>query len=228
MDKLILWDVDGTLLNTGGLSGESMRAAMTSMFGPSPRRERTFYSGKTDSQIILDTYPDMTPAAVVEHLPTFAVTYVAEMHRRRDDLVARGRIFPGVLPALEALHGRVVQAPLTGNIAPAARLKLEWLGLLPYMHTDVGAYGDDHHERHRLVPIAAERASLHYGRSFGGRDIVIVGDTPHDIHCGKHNHTRTVAVATGPYSVEELATHQPDALLADLSDLDATLAAILG
>lgn len=95
------------------------------------------------------------------------------------------------------------------------------------MHFDVGAYGNDHYDRPQLVAIAAGRAERSFGLSFNGQDIVVIGDTPHDIRCGKLNGTRTVAVATGPYSLQELQREQPDALLPDLENLDAAVAAIL-
>ncbi|MFP4440208.1 MAG: HAD family hydrolase [Chloroflexaceae bacterium] len=227
MHKLILWDVDGTLVHTGGIAGETMRKAMTQVFGPLSRRERAFYSGKTDRQIIQETFPDLTPTAVFEQLQTFITVYVEAFAQRQSDVISSGGALPGTTALLAHLQAHAIQAPLTGNVAPIARLKLDWLGLLPFMHLEVGAYGDDHHERGQLVPIAAERAAEHYGRPFTGQDIIVVGDTPHDIRCGKLNGTRTVAVATGPYTCEELAAHQPDATLPDLNDLDAALAAIL-
>ncbi|NJP06204.1 MAG: HAD hydrolase-like protein [Chloroflexaceae bacterium] len=228
MNKLILWDIDGTLLHTGGLAGEGMRAAMNQTFGYAPRRERTFYSGKTDRQIIHETFPELQESELLERLPAFKALYVQEMEQRRESIIADGRVMPGVLALLEHFHGQVVQAPLTGNIAPVARLKLEWLGLLAYLNTDVGAYGDDHHERARLVPIAMERASRYYRHTFAPHDVIIVGDTPHDIRCGASHDVRTVAVATGPYSIDDLEQHHPDAVLADLSDFAAARAALLG
>jgi phosphoglycolate phosphatase-like HAD superfamily hydrolase len=228
MYELILWDVDATILSTGGVGGEVMRTAMSRIFGPSATRERTFYSGKTDRQIIHDTFPDLTPAALTERLETFKEVYVAEFQRRHSEFVERTHAMPGVVELIKNLHGQILQAPLTGNIAPVARLKLDLLGLLPYFNCDVGAYGDDHEDRVMLPPIAAERASRILGRTVRGEQIVIVGDTPHDIRCGRQNGTRVVAVATGPYKLRELSRHQPDALLPDLSDFDTARAAILG
>ena len=225
---LILWDIDGTLLHTDGIAGETMRTAMGQTFGATMRKERTFYSGKTDRQIIQETFPHLTPSAVLEHLQVFIEVYVAEFKRQREEVLARAGVMPGTLALLDHLHTQAIQAPLTGNVAPIARLKLDWLGLLDFMHFEVGAYGDDHHERPLLVPIAAERASQHYGRPFSGNDIVVIGDTPHDIHCGKLNGTRTVAVATGPYSVDDLQAYEPNAVLPDLRDLPAALTAICG
>jgi phosphoglycolate phosphatase-like HAD superfamily hydrolase len=228
MYELILWDVDATLLSTDGISGEVMRSAMAQVFGPAGQRERTFYSGKTDRQIIHDTFPDITPAALAEKLHTFSATYEAEFQRRHAELVARTTAMPGVIDVIKHLHGRLVQAPLTGNIAPIARRKLDLIGLLPYLEVSAGGYGDDHEDRVQLLPIAAQRAAHLVGRPFRGCNIIIVGDTPHDIRCGKLNGARTVAVATGPYSLEALRAHEPDALLPDMSDFDAALAALFG
>ncbi len=226
--KLVLWDIDGTLLHTDGIAGETMRAAMEQTFGATVRQERTFYSGKTDRQIIQETFPHLTLSSVLEQLQVFIAVYVAEFERQREAVLARAGVMPGTRAVLDHLHTRAIQAPLTGNVAPIARMKLDWLGLLDFLHFEVGAYGDDHHERSLLVPIAAERASRYYGRSFSGHDLVVIGDTPHDIRCGKLNGTRTVAVATGPYSVDDLQIYEPDAVLPDLRDLPAVLTAIWG
>lgn len=229
MHKLILWDVDGTLLHTQGIAGEEMRAAMSQVFGPLAQRERTFYSGKTDWQIIHDTFPHLPPSVIEENMAVFVETYAERLNQRRHDLFTRSRTFPGVMAVLARLQERgVVQAPLTGNIAPVAHLKLDVLGLLDYLDPNAGAYGSDHHERPKLVPIAAQRASGRYGCLFEGHTIVIVGDTPNDIHCGKQNGTRTVAVATGPYSTHDLQTYEPDAVLPNLSNVESAVAAILG
>ena len=99
---------------------------------------------------------------------------------------------------------------------------------MPLFVRGAGAYGDDHHTRAELVPLAAGRAERRYGVRYAGPQIVIVGDTPNDIACGKANGARTVAVATGPFSPDELLAHGPDAVLPDLADTDAASRAILG
>lgn len=229
MHTFILWDVDGTLLQTSGIAGEEMRAAMAQVFGPLAPRERVFYSGKTDWQIIHDSFPDLHPSAVEENMAVFVETYAQGLQRRVDELRERSSTFPGVTAALARLKEQgAYQAPLTGNIVPVARLKLEVLGLLDYLDVDAGAYGSDHYERQRLVSFAVQRATTRYGHTFAGQNIVVIGDTPNDIRCGKLNEARTVAVATGPYSVDELAAHAPDVVLPDLHDVDAAIAAILG
>jgi phosphoglycolate phosphatase-like HAD superfamily hydrolase len=228
MDRLILWDVDGTLLSTDGIAAEEMRATMRAVVGPAAPMARTAYAGKTDWQIIRESLPALSPEVIDERLHEFVAGYVERLTARRDELVARSRVFPGVPAALEALSAAARQAPLTGNVAAIARLKLECVGLLHMLDAEAGAYGDDHHHRPELVPVAAARAEARYGRPFGGRQIVVVGDTPFDIACGKLNGARTVAVATGPFSAEELQSHGPDAVLPDLADTDRVVAAVLG
>lgn len=228
MERLILWDVDGTLLSTDGIASAAMREAMREVVGPTAPMARTSYAGKTDWQIIRESLPSLQAAEVAERLHEFTSAYLVRLTAQRSELVARSRVFPGVVAALEALGGAARQAPLTGNIAAVARLKLECVELLGLLDVDAGAYGDDHHHRPELVPIAAARARSRYGRSFAGRQIVVVGDTPHDIACGKAHGARTVAVATGPFSLDELLSYEPDTALVDLADTERTVAAILG
>lgn len=228
MERLILWDVDGTLLSTDGIAAAAMQAAMREVMGPAAPMERTSYAGKTDWLIIRESLPSLTPEEVRERLHEFVAAYHGRLLAQRADLAARSRVFPGVAAALETLAGHARQAPLTGNIAAVARLKLECVGLLGLLDVEAGAYGDDHYHRPALVPVAAARAQARYGRAFAGAQIVVVGDTPNDIECGKANGARTVAVATGPYSLEQLLSHGPDVALPNLADTERALAAILG
>jgi len=227
MEKLILWDVDGTLLTTDGIAAAAMRTAIRALVGEATPMERTSYAGKTDWQIIREHFPSLGAAAVDERLHEFGAAYLAELERSREALAARSRVFDGVRPLLEALRGRAHMAPLTGNMAAIARMKLEVTGLVPFLDLEAGAYGDDHHTRSELVPLAAGRAERRFGVRYSGRQIVIVGDTPNDIACGKANGARTVGVATGPFSVAELLAHGADAALPDLADTQAALDAIL-
>jgi phosphoglycolate phosphatase-like HAD superfamily hydrolase len=229
MHNLILWDVDATLLQTQGLSGQAMRAAIGQVFTDVPERERTFFSGKTDWQIICDCFPDLSPDAIGEKLAHFKEAYVAEFQRRYDELREKTYALPGVFSLLRSFQERgIAQVPLTGNIAPIARMKLDLLGMLDYLNVEAGAYGDDHYDRLQLVPIAAKRAAHYYGYPFAGREIVVIGDTPNDIRCGKASGTRTVAVETGPYKADDLRPYEPDAILPDLSNFGRAVAAILG
>lgn len=229
MNKLILWDIDGTLIYSGGVAGECMRAAMAQVYGRASDNERRNYAGKTDQQIIFETFPDRDPAELAASLDAFTAVYLELLAARRDELMARGRVLDGVMTALERIGaGEVVQSVLTGNLAPVARLKLELTGLLRHFDLEVGAFGSDHHRRVELVPVAAARAARRYGRPYVGTNVVVIGDTPNDIDCGRASGARTVAVATGPFSVEDLRAHAPDAALPSLVDTEAAVAAILG
>jgi phosphoglycolate phosphatase len=227
--KLILWDIDGTLLSSGGVAGACMRAAMLKVYGQMSEQERYQYAGKTDRQIILETFVDRDPEVLMASLDRFAEAYMAELETQRPLLIERGVALPGAYATIEHLTGEpVIQSALTGNLAPVARLKLELIGLVGFLDLDVGAYGSDHHDRTRLPAIAAERAEQRYGRPFAGQDVVIIGDTPNDIACGKAFEARTIAVASGPYTADELRAHHPDAVLDSLVDLLATRRAIFG
>jgi phosphoglycolate phosphatase len=229
VNKLILWDVDGTLIYSGGVAGEAMRAAMERVYGRASVAERHSYAGKTDQQIILETFAEREHTDLLHVLEQFTTTYLAELEARRGAFLARGRVLDGVVAALEWLAAdSLIQSVLTGNLAPAARFKLEVMGLTQFFDLDAGAYGSDHHRRANLVPIAAARAARRYGRPFVGRDVVVIGDTPNDIDCGRAAGARTVAVATGPFSMEELRAHGADVVLPNLADTDTVVAAILG
>ncbi|HMO59046.1 MAG TPA: haloacid dehalogenase-like hydrolase [Roseiflexaceae bacterium] len=227
--KLLLWDIDGTLLYFGGIAGEAMRQAMTEVYGRPSGDDRRSYAGKTDQQIIIETFPDRDPNQLLAQLPQFAAIYMQVLEARADELYQRGGVLAGAAEALAYMHKQpVVQALLTGNLRPVAELKLRLVGLTGFFDFDAGAYGSDHHRRNELPAIAAARAQERYRHRFHGADLVVIGDTPNDIACGRHAGARTVAVASGPFSSAELQAHAPDALLADLCDPQAVARAILG
>ncbi len=228
MERLILWDLDGTLLSTDGIAAAAMRAALREVVGPDIPVARTAYAGKTDWQIIRDSLPDLPLATISERLHEFKAAYLSRLEGQQVSLAARSQVYPGVVAILEALGATAYQAPLTGNIAAAARLKLASVNLLHLLDLEAGAYGDDHYHRPELVPIAVRRAEARYGQTFSGSQIVVVGDTPHDIACGRANGARTVAVATGPFDLDSLIAEGPDVALSDLRDTNAAIAAVLG
>jgi len=229
MQKLILWDIDGTLIYSGGVAGEAMRASMQRVYGGVSTEARHSYAGKTDRQIILETFAERDHDELLSTLDHFTATYVEELTSRRDEFLTRCRVLDGAAAALERLTtADVIQSVLTGNLQPIARIKLDLMGLTHFLALDVGAYGSDHHRRTELVPFAAARAEQRYGRSFTGTDVVVIGDTPHDIDCGRAVGARTIAVATGPFSADALRAHAADLVLENLADTDAVIAAILG
>jgi len=137
-------------------------------------------------------------------------------------------VLPGVGPLLDHLQGEeeVVLGLLTGNIVEGARLKLSSVGLHDYFL--VGGFGSDSEVREDLTAVAMRRAAETWGTDFPSSSVVVVGDTPRDVACGKYGGTRTVAVATGRYGGGELAASHPDVVLDDLSDLEQALQALLG
>jgi phosphoglycolate phosphatase-like HAD superfamily hydrolase len=190
--------------------------------------KRVDYGGKTDGQIVLETLAlhDIQHEAALELLPQFNTRYRQLMDDVAHELHHHVRILPGVVPLLQRLREyHVIQTLLTGNMEPVAELKLRALDLQQYFDLPIGAYGSDDRDRTKLVPIAQRKAAVQHGTQIGVT--VVIGDTPRDIACGKAGNARTVAVATGSFSVEQLEAHQPDAVLADLSDTDAAVTAIL-
>jgi phosphoglycolate phosphatase-like HAD superfamily hydrolase len=137
------------------------------------------------------------------------------------------RVHRGILALLDALEARVdvLLGLLTGNIAGGAALKLKAAGIAPHRFR-VGAYGSDHEHRWELPAIAQARASEHLGYGVVGRSVVIIGDTPADVQCGRGIGARAVAVATGHFTVAALTAHAPHAVFEDFSDIDAAIGAI--
>jgi len=228
--KLVLFDIDGTLLLTAGAGRRAIVAAISEAVGLRAALDDVRFDGKTDPQIVaelLEAAGDRGPHAGdrVEALCRRYVTLLAlELQRP----TSQTTIMPGVLPLLERLEAEqgVVLGLLTGNLADGAALKLRSGGLDPRRFR-VGAYGSDAAHRPDLPPIAARRAEPFFGRIPSGSEVVIIGDTPADIACGECISARAVAVATGAYSVTDLAACRPHAAFETLSDTERVLEAIL-
>jgi phosphoglycolate phosphatase len=217
---LVLWDVDGTLVDTAGHGRHAFEEAFEAEIGHRP--ERIEMAGRTDHQIALAMLENRP-----ERLPAVLGRLAESLAHRREAIRREGRPFPGAPQALEALHGRdgVVQSLLTGNIESNAALKVSAFGLDRWLDFEVGAYGSDPHEaRSDLVAVARERAAAKYGEPTGA---VLIGDTPLDVRAAREADARAVAVATGFGRLEELRASQPDALLSDLRDTAAVVAAVL-
>ena len=226
MRRLILFDIDGTLVQ-GGPAKDAFVSAMTDTYGTPGPLEDISFAGKTDPQIARELLrgtgmPDDEIEAGFERL---WVRYLTNLEALLPaDPV---RVLPGVEDLLHALVGYddVGVGLLTGNIVGGARLKLRSGGL--WEHFTFGSYGSDHEERDELPAIAVERARELYGDVVRADLAVVVGDTPRDVACGKAGGTRTVAVATGSFSVDALAASDPDHLLVDLASTDAVMEVLL-
>jgi phosphoglycolate phosphatase len=226
-DSLVLFDIDGTLLSAGRTARESVLAALARVYGWTASNGHTHdFSGKTDPQIVCELVEEDVGKERCRALLSVALeTYLEEFSRRLspDAVVPK----PGVADLLARFAARsgVTLGLLTGNLERGARMKLAIPDFNRYF--PFGAFGSDSPDRYRLPPIALDRARAHCGRVFSGKSIVIVGDSIHDILCGKDLGVKAVAVATGPTKRERLAAQNPDALLESFADLERGLEAIL-
>jgi phosphoglycolate phosphatase-like HAD superfamily hydrolase len=228
--KLVLFDIDGTILLSAGAGRRAILAALGEYLPNLSQVEGIRFNGKTDPQIVSELLQAAGDPEPHEEARIAAVLqrYVAHLEM---DLAVHGhrsRLMPGIPALLDTLEAEpaVVLGLLTGNVFAGARLKLHAAGLDPERFL-VGAYGSDHARRGELPPIAARRAEPHFGRVPTGTEVVIIGDTPADVRCAACISARTVAVATGGYSVAELEASGATVVCADFSDLAQAREAIL-
>lgn len=245
---LVLWDVDYTLVDSGGVGRELYQRAFSDMFGR-PMPQPGSMAGRTDRAIMAEVLSLAGEAEQAGLIEAFHEVIAAGAAGLADMVRQRSRALPGAAAALAALaevgtvDGRaptqtapglgrarpaVVQSLLTGNIRALAEVKLAPFGLTRHLDLDAGAYGDAHENRAKLVPLAWEAAGRAYGQRFGGSSTVLVGDTPFDVGAALATGARAVGVATGPFTTKELAAAGAHAVLPDLADTDRVLAAILG
>jgi len=227
-DVLVLWDIDGTLLNAGGVGRDLYDVVFVQLFG----RSLSAYApmaGRTDRAIIRET---LVLAGVDEpqrYVDPFIAGLGAQAPLMRSAVVSRGRVLPGAAEALSLIGGHAHQSVLTGNIRPLAEVKLGALGLREWLDLCIGAYGDDHEDRTELVRVARRRAGgAKSPTAFAGRSTVVVGDTPLDIGAALGAGARAVGVATGSYSAADLRSAGADAVLPGLADTSLVLDTILG
>jgi phosphoglycolate phosphatase-like HAD superfamily hydrolase len=226
--RLVLWDVDGTLVDSAKLGRDAFLEAFEVVTGSPPRRLVPF-AGRTDLEIALDLFDASGLAGGEGLLEPFGEALAAAMAARSDELRRRGRALPGAREALERLRAEpgVVQSLLTGNIAVNAAVKLGAFGLERAVDFEIGAYGSDHRMRGELVAVARAKAERKHGVPVPPDRVVVIGDTPLDVVAAREGGARAVAVATGPYGADDLREAAPDVVLGDLSNLDALLAAVL-
>jgi phosphoglycolate phosphatase len=216
--RLILWDIDSTLVNTGAAGQHALVRATIERFGGGGDLNGVEIAGRTDRAIahqILEKYGQLVTD---ENVDSFLDRYIALLP---EELPKRnGRVLPGVRDLLKDLSRQPNKTLglLTGNLERGARLKLEHYDLWHFF--PFGAFADDHHDRNALGPCAVDRAAAHAGFQFQPQQVDVVGDTGHDINCGKAFGARTIAVATGSWSRQRLAECQPDFLFDDLANVD--------
>lgn len=231
MERILLFDIDGTLLSMGGAARDAFTRALTEASGRPVSSEGTAFVGKTDPQIARELLTrhgvdgvEMEPA-IRETIRLYLRYFERDLPQARE-----ARLLPGVAALLDALRGRPEfrTALLTGNVEAGARLKLGHFGIADRFDFGLSAFGSDHSDRYRLPEVALDRAHRRLGRAIAGRQLVIIGDSEHDVLCGRSVGARSVAVATGWTPAETLRALGPDRLLPDLSDTSAVLAALAG
>jgi phosphoglycolate phosphatase len=228
--RLVLFDIDGTLLLTAGAGRRAITEALSDEVHDPAAFAGIRFDGKTDPQIVSEMLAAAGQDAghESERVRRLCERYVGLLARELERPTTRTTLMPGVEPLLRSLEGTpgVLLGLLTGNLADGAALKLRSGGIDPARFR-VGAYGSDAAHRPALPEIAARRAERWFGRVPTGPEVVIIGDTPADIHCGSGISARAIAVATGSYSLAELAACRPHAVFEDLSDTERVLEAIV-
>jgi phosphoglycolate phosphatase len=219
MRKLVLFDIDGTLVLTGGAGLRAMNRACEEILDHANVLDGVAFAGRTDWSILHDALERIGRELDDTLFAALRERYVALL---RNEIEHRGTgvkaVLPGVRALVESLHARddVFLGLLTGNFEQGARIKLEHFDLWKYFKC--GAYGDDAADRNELVPFAVKRASSCGLPRLSPRDVVVVGDTPHDVACARAGGALAVAVATGTYTMEQLQDTGADVVFEDLTD----------
>jgi phosphoglycolate phosphatase-like HAD superfamily hydrolase len=227
--RLVLLDIDGTILLSAGAGKRAIHAALAPEVSDPAAFEGIRFDGKTDPQIVIEMLTGAgQPTPSQERIDQLCERYAGLLAAELAVNGHRTRVLPGVLALLDRLEAEssVVLGLLTGNIARGADLKLQAAGI-ERSRFRVGAFGSDAAQRPELPPIAAGRAVAHFGRRPTGEEVVIIGDTPADVTCGQSIGARAIAVATGSYSESELAAAGAFAVFNDLGATDLVMEAIL-
>ncbi len=227
--KLILFDIDGTLLSSDGAGRQSLESVLTDVFGSTGDPDYR-YDGKTDRQIIREQmrFAGFDDAAIDARLDDILASYLAQLGTALERDPSMARLYDGVSPLLDAVEAsdHVIMGLLTGNVRGGAAHKLRAVGI-DIERFRVNAFGCDHEHRPELPRVAQQRAMQILGLDLPGDQLLIIGDTPADMQCGRTIGARAIGVATGRYSVDELSAHSPYAVFADLTDTERVLEVLL-
>ena len=221
--RLILWDIDGTLIRTGGVGARAIEAgaaAAAALLDVPP----VVMSGKTDPQILREIFcaAEIAEEQITELLPRAVAAVERALAEAEDDLRRHGSVQTGVVEILERLAevGGVRQTLLTGNLMANAAVKLGAFGLTKLLDVEVGAYGTDDPDRNALVPVALERVERLRGERYDLSEVWVIGDTANDLACARAGGVRCLLVGTGRAGLESVRHLGADAVLADLGDTE--------
>lgn len=227
--RILLWDIDGTLIRSAriGAFKDYTIPMLEGVFGTSGRLAEMKVSGMTDLQIVAEALsPEgFTHDHIRERLDHLRERYMEEMHKATRNGAEFFQVLPGVREVLQAVadHPRYRSALLTGNIEPAAYLKMELVGLSEFFPLP-GAFGDESHDRSDLPALAAERIRNRLTLDLRPQQFIVIGDTPNDIACAHHFGAQALAIGTGRlYSTEDLLSCSPEAFIPDLSNLEVVM-----
>ena len=228
MRRLVLWDIDRTMIFAGGLGRDIYATAFARVTGRDLEHLPEM-SGHTDHDLITGALSAHGVPRTETLMADFFLALAEATREVRAEMLARGRVLPGVREALAALATQpgVVQTVVTGNIRQVALDKLEMFGLGRYLDLAVGAFGSDGGVRAELVTLARQRAAGRYGVRLGGHAVVVVGDSPRDVAAAHGAGVRAVAVASGESPVFDLAATGADLVLPDLRDTAVLVAFVL-
>ena len=223
-NNLLLFDIDGTLMTSGGAGEHALKVGFREEFGIEDDLRNVEIAGRTDSGIARQMLAYHNIEVNPETLERFYQGYLRNLIRELPNRT--GTLLPGIETLLNELHARshVALGLLTGNLERGARLKLTHYGVAHFF--PFGAFADDHHDRNALGEFAQQRATALHGVRFDPARTTIIGDTPHDVSCARAIGARVLAVATGAFSADALEKCNPDAVLENLSDLGSALNAL--
>ena len=224
MDQLFLFDIDGTLVVTGGAGQRAMNRAFRDVFGIPDAFTGVELAGRTDTSILADAFARQDMPVTAEATSAFRSRYLVCLQEEVPKPGPNKRVLPGIADLLTALEPEPHNflALLTGNYCDAAEVKLGHFDLWRYFRC--GAFGEDHGDRNALVPVALGRArSMGLPPHVEEARVVVIGDTPRDVACAHAHGARCVAVATGEYSADALRAAGADVVFADLSDTRAVM-----